>query len=43
MLSSPSLTACHTAELTKVSIADEVLHLAAAMQFYGFRRVVGKM
>ena len=37
------LSACHTAELTKDSIADEVLHLAAAMQFCGFRSVVGTM
>ena len=37
------LSACHTAELTNESIADEVLHLAAAMQFCGFRSVVGTM
>jgi CHAT domain-containing protein len=37
------LSACHTAGLTKKSIADEVLHLAAAMQFCGFRSVVGTM
>jgi CHAT domain-containing protein len=37
------LSACHTAELTDESIADEVLHLAAAMQFCGFRSVVGMM
>jgi len=37
------LSACHTAELTKESISDEVLHLAAAMQFCGFRSVVGTM
>jgi len=37
------LAACHTAELTDESIADEVLHLAAAMQFCGFRSVVGTM
>jgi CHAT domain-containing protein len=37
------LSACHTAELTEESIADEVLHLAAAMQFCGFRSVVGAM
>jgi len=37
------LSACHTAELTDGSIADEVLHLAAAMQFCGFRSVVGTM
>jgi CHAT domain-containing protein len=37
------LSACHTAELTEESISDEVLHLAAAMQFCGFRSVVGTM
>ena len=37
------LSACHTAELTSESISDEVLHLAAAMQFCGFRSVVGTM
>jgi CHAT domain-containing protein len=37
------LCACHTAELTDESIADEVLHLAAAMQFCRFRSVVGTM
>ncbi len=37
------LSACHTAELTEKSISDEVLHLAAAMQFCGFRSVVGTM
>ncbi|KAF8263873.1 CHAT domain-containing protein [Lactarius quietus] len=37
------LSACHTAELTQDSIADEGLHLAAAMQFCGFRSVVGTM
>lgn len=37
------LSACHTAELTEESIADEVLHLVAAMQFCGFRGVVGTM
>ena len=37
------LSACHTAELTEKGIADEVLHLAAAMQFCGFRSVVGTM
>ena len=34
------LSACHTAELTEESIADEVIHLAAAMQFCGFWSVV---
>ncbi|KAH9977044.1 CHAT domain-containing protein [Lactifluus volemus] len=37
------LSACHTAELTEESISDEVLHLAAAMQYCGFRSVVGTM
>jgi len=37
------LSACHTAELTEGSIADEGLHLAAAVQFCGFRSVVGTM
>ena len=37
------LSACHTAELTDESIVDEMLHLAAAMQFCGFRSVVGTM
>jgi len=37
------LAACHTAELTDDSPADEALHLAAAMQYCGFRSVVGTM
>ncbi|KAI0253267.1 CHAT domain-containing protein [Lactifluus subvellereus] len=37
------LAACHTAELTDGSIADEALHLTAAMQHCGFRSVVGTM
>jgi CHAT domain-containing protein len=37
------LSACHSAELTEQSIADEALHLAAAMQYTGFRSVVGTM
>ena len=37
------LSACHTAGLTKGSIADEGLHLAAAFQYCGFRSVVGTM
>ena len=37
------LAACHTAELTEDSVADEGLHLAAAMQYCGFRSVVGTM
>ena len=37
------LSACHTAEVTKGSIIDEGLHLAAAVQYCGFRSVVGTM
>ena len=37
------LSACHTAEMTDGSIADEALHLTAAMQYCGFRSVVGTM
>jgi CHAT domain-containing protein len=37
------LSACHSAELTDKSIADEALHLAAAMQYCGFRSVVGTL
>jgi CHAT domain-containing protein len=37
------LSACHTAELTEGSVADEGLHLAAAVQYCGFRSVVGTM
>jgi len=37
------LSACHTAELTDESMSGEVLHLTAAMQFCGFRSVVGTM
>ena len=37
------LAACHSAELTDESPVDEVLHLAAAMQYCGFRSVVGTM
>ena len=37
------LSACHTAELTDGSLADEALHLTAAMQYCGFRSVVGTM
>ena len=37
------LSVCHSAELTDGSIMDEVLHLAAAMQYSGFRSVVGAM
>ncbi len=35
------LSACHTAEVTEGSIMDEGLHLAAAVQYCGFRSVVG--
>ena len=37
------LSACHTAELTEGSATNEGLHLAAAMQYCGFRSVVGTM
>ena len=37
------LSACHMAELTTESIADEGLHLAGAVQYCGFRSVVGTM
>ena len=37
------LSACHTAEVTEGSIVDEGLHLAAAVQYSGFRSVVGTM
>ena len=37
------LSACHTAEITEESIANEGLHLAAAVQNSGFRSVVGTM
>ena len=37
------LSACHTAELTEGSIAEEGLHLTAAVQYCGFRSVVGTM
>jgi len=37
------LSACHTAETTDGSIADEALHLTAAVQYCGFRSVVGTM
>ncbi|KAH9013452.1 CHAT domain-containing protein [Lactarius pseudohatsudake] len=35
------LSACHTAEVTEGSVVDEGLHLAAAVQYCGFRSVVG--
>ena len=37
------LSCCHAAEITDGSVADEVLHLTAAMQYCGFRSVVGTM
>ncbi|KAI0246746.1 CHAT domain-containing protein [Lactifluus subvellereus] len=37
------LAACHTAELALDDTPDEVLHLTAAMQFSGFRSVIGTM
>jgi CHAT domain-containing protein len=37
------LSTCHSAELSEESIADEALHLSAAMQFCGFRSVIGTM
>ena len=37
------LSVCHTTELTEGSSADEGLHLAAAVQYCGFRSVVGTM
>ena len=37
------LSCCHAAEVTEKSIADEALHLTAAMQYCGFRSVVGTM
>ena len=37
------LSACHTADLTEDSVAQEGLHLAAAMQYCGFHSVIGTM
>ena len=37
------LSACHTAEVTEGSITDEGLHSSAAVQYCGFRSVVGTM
>jgi CHAT domain-containing protein len=34
---------CHTAELTEESITEEGLHLAAAVQYSGFRSVAATM
>jgi hypothetical protein len=37
------LSCCHAAEMTAESVSDEALHLTAAMQYCGFRSVVGTM
>ncbi|KAH9025946.1 CHAT domain-containing protein [Lactarius pseudohatsudake] len=37
------LACCHAAETTQDSVSDEALHLTAAMQYCGFRSVVGTM
>ena len=37
------LSCCHSAEITEDSVADEALHLTAAMQYCGFRSVVGTL
>jgi CHAT domain-containing protein len=37
------LSVCHTAEMTEGSNMDEGLHIAAAVQYCGFRSVVGTM
>ena len=37
------LSCCHAAEITENSVVDEALHLTAAMQYCGFRSVVGTM
>jgi CHAT domain-containing protein len=37
------LATCHTAELSDGGMPDEVLHLSAAMQYSGFRSVIGTM
>ncbi|KAL5478973.1 hypothetical protein ACEPAI_2260 [Sanghuangporus weigelae] len=37
------LSACHTAEQHPKAAMDEVLHLSSAMQFCGFRSVIGTM
>jgi CHAT domain-containing protein/tetratricopeptide (TPR) repeat protein len=37
------LSCCHAAEITTGSVSDEALHLTAAMQYCGFRSVVGTM
>jgi tetratricopeptide (TPR) repeat protein len=37
------LSCCHAAEITAESVSDEAIHLTAAMQYCGFRSVVGTM
>jgi hypothetical protein len=37
------LATCHTAEISDGSIPDEALHLSVAMQYSGFRSVIGTM
>ena len=37
------LSCCHAAEITAESVSDEALHLTAAVQYCGFRSVVGTM
>ena len=37
------LSCCHSAGITEASVADEGLHLTTAMQYCGFRSVVGTM
>lgn len=37
------MAASQKAELTEESVVDEVLHFAAALQYCGFRGVVGTM
>jgi hypothetical protein len=37
------LATCHTAELSDGSMADEALYLSAAVQYSGFRSVIGTM
>ncbi|KAF8270145.1 CHAT domain-containing protein [Lactarius quietus] len=37
------LSCCHAAEITGESVVDEALHLTAAMQYCGFRSVIGTM
>jgi CHAT domain-containing protein/tetratricopeptide (TPR) repeat protein len=37
------LSCCHAAEITEDSVVDEALHLTAAMQYCGFKSVVGTM